>query len=909
MVADSFLVSIIEQESAARYLSEWLLTRSRFGRDRGFQGLSVRAGHFLISTQIPMQVGLHVDANWHRGAAQRGLASVQGMVLATPQDAASGGLVVVPGSHGKHEDLARRYGDLGHGLGWYYVVPRDAPELAGLPLVLVEANAGSLILWDSRVAHAVVPPLVDPPKAAQHPCGAVLRLAAYVCMTPRAWATDSWVRRRWLAFHQRRATGHWPHFESIVEGVVDWDVAEGTRLHPARHVPPDVCRLVGRVTPPVDAPRRAVSLCAPRDLREALGFADEDEAARMLPALEARAAAGDAAASGTAGVARWVTGSCHRAFCDAAAVSALEATLAPGAVVAAAPALTSICAPITAAGIRSSTNRSAVDRLVGLCRAAVALRAAPAPRRCFDDPAPQRSATDDPEAVLDAEWVVSGAPGGPADAVDGFPPPVSDAPPLTATEAAMLAAARSPGGYADPRRATSGTVAVAVVVSGRTGTVDRTLQWWTARFLPSLQRAAGCGVELLVHAKDGPDLWKVARYWGALPETPLAAFVAAPPDISRYRGVPTWAAREWEIALQRRREARATAAGWYGDALTDAGNSLDDTAPERTVPRLTTTAITMWAGTAAALRLVEARERAGVAYAFVVRARSDVVVDAGALRRNMPWAASTGDAVYLATAGCGCNVRGPPDVFGVATGGLGAAALLRGPLDLVADLWIAGAERRRDEAISNVTVSWILDTDRRREFVLNARAGRGERRHHAASECAAAGVGAWAYDRCVDSLAAWAAVVQLAAPADAHRDDWDWLDPLFGGQVGAARAENPFAFQCEQLFGHALRRSGARVRVVPDLRYTIVRSPSHPAFASAPFRGRFFGAKCTLGVEELPWPPPGLEPDTASFFGPGEAADATEVAAGPPSTRSLTVVRGDSRVSLFAAGYTALYNA
>ena len=209
MVADSFLVSIIEQESAARYLSEWLLTRSRFGRDRGFQGLSVRAGHFLISTQIPMQVGLHVDANWHRGAAQRGLASVQGMVLATPQDAASGGLVVVPGSHGKHEDLARRYGDLGHGLGWYYVVPRDAPELAGLPLVLVEANAGSLILWDSRVAHAVVPPLVDPPKAAQHPCGAVLRLAAYVCLTPRAWATDSWVRRRWLAFHQRRATGHW----------------------------------------------------------------------------------------------------------------------------------------------------------------------------------------------------------------------------------------------------------------------------------------------------------------------------------------------------------------------------------------------------------------------------------------------------------------------------------------------------------------------------------------------------------------------------------------------------------------------------------------------------------------------------------------------------------------------------
>ena len=166
----------------------------------------------------PMQTGLHVDANWHRGASQRGRRAVQGMILLTAQDRRSGGLVVVPGSHRDHESIARRYGDTSKAAdAWLMPVPRDAPELDGKPRALLEVEAGRMVLWDSRLAHAVVPPL--DPRPLDGGCGATLRAAAYVCMTPRTWASDAWVDTRWLAFHQQLATGHWPHFDSVLRPV------------------------------------------------------------------------------------------------------------------------------------------------------------------------------------------------------------------------------------------------------------------------------------------------------------------------------------------------------------------------------------------------------------------------------------------------------------------------------------------------------------------------------------------------------------------------------------------------------------------------------------------------------------------------------------------------------------------
>ena len=52
------------------------------------------------------------------GAGRR---AVQGMILVTAQDARSGGLVVVPGSHRDHESIARRYGDTSKAAGAWLV--------------------------------------------------------------------------------------------------------------------------------------------------------------------------------------------------------------------------------------------------------------------------------------------------------------------------------------------------------------------------------------------------------------------------------------------------------------------------------------------------------------------------------------------------------------------------------------------------------------------------------------------------------------------------------------------------------------------------------------------------------------------------------------------------------------------
>ena len=148
-----------------------------------------------------------------------------------------------------------------------------------------------------------------------------------------------------------------------------------------------------------------------------------------------------------------------------------------------------------------------------------------------------------------------------------------------------------------------------------------------------------------------------------------------------------------------------------------------------------------------------------------------------------------------------------------------------------------------------------------------------------------------------------------------------WYSGLVGGAGEEARAMNPFAFESEQVLGIVLRRAGLAVRVVPDLRYTVVRAASSKAFHAAPFRGRFFGAKCMLGTTAPPWPPDGLDTVAASYFASWETSDRlyrwpdgfdhVEPFAGAPPPPAATVVTArhrlanGTRVSLYAAGYVA----
>lgn len=149
--------------------------------------------------------GLHNDASWHR-TELRGFKAAQGMLLLTPQNISTGGLVVVPRSHALHGLSEKRHGIV-NGNAWLYPIPNDSPELSHLPRHVINAQAGDLILWDSRLAHGVVRPQRPPAIYETRQ----LRIAMYITMTPRRMASDEALDKRKCAFSQGLATGHWPH--------------------------------------------------------------------------------------------------------------------------------------------------------------------------------------------------------------------------------------------------------------------------------------------------------------------------------------------------------------------------------------------------------------------------------------------------------------------------------------------------------------------------------------------------------------------------------------------------------------------------------------------------------------------------------------------------------------------------
>ena len=152
----------------------------------------------------------HVD----QGRKLRGLQCVQGLVSLTDCNAHTGGFCCIPGSHSTHDELMEV---TGHGGGNFAVVPGDFPALSKKQIIPV-CRAGDLILWDSRCIHANTPAL-ETPIATERP--QLLRMVAYVCMTPRSLASDAIIANRIRLFERGYGTGHWPH-------LMNFEVPEGS---------------------------------------------------------------------------------------------------------------------------------------------------------------------------------------------------------------------------------------------------------------------------------------------------------------------------------------------------------------------------------------------------------------------------------------------------------------------------------------------------------------------------------------------------------------------------------------------------------------------------------------------------------------------------------------------------------
>lgn len=181
----------------------------------------------------------------------------QGIANLAPNGPEDGGLVVLKGSHKLHQrhfeslpgGTFRAEKDLGVGENGYNFSAEDADwyrRVGGCEEVKICAEAGDLILWDSRTIHWNC-----------SPTGERTRFVAYVCYCPREWMTEEELRRKKEVFDARKGTTHWPNMNVVPADRPNYHYAKPRRpddsLDPANRtrpfhepdVTPEVLRLVG----------------------------------------------------------------------------------------------------------------------------------------------------------------------------------------------------------------------------------------------------------------------------------------------------------------------------------------------------------------------------------------------------------------------------------------------------------------------------------------------------------------------------------------------------------------------------------------------------------------------------------------------------------------------------------------
>lgn len=148
---------------------------------------------------------LHIDQH---PIGRPGFHCVQGLVSLLPSSPATGGNVIVPGSHKMFasipdvypERLARIDASIDH-----FRFPADDPELSATPPIMPHLEAGDLLLWDSRTVHCSSPAI----DADGDSGTGLLRAASLVCMMPRSRSNASVIARRRQALADRTSTTNW----------------------------------------------------------------------------------------------------------------------------------------------------------------------------------------------------------------------------------------------------------------------------------------------------------------------------------------------------------------------------------------------------------------------------------------------------------------------------------------------------------------------------------------------------------------------------------------------------------------------------------------------------------------------------------------------------------------------------
>ena len=125
-----------------------------------------------------------------------------------PSSPATGGNVIIPGSHKLFESIPNLYTErlsrIDSGIH-HFRFPIDDPLLALTPPIMPHIEAGDLLLWDSRTVHCSSPAI----GAEGDPRRGLLRAASLVCMMPRSRSNASVIARRREALASRTSTTNW----------------------------------------------------------------------------------------------------------------------------------------------------------------------------------------------------------------------------------------------------------------------------------------------------------------------------------------------------------------------------------------------------------------------------------------------------------------------------------------------------------------------------------------------------------------------------------------------------------------------------------------------------------------------------------------------------------------------------
>ena len=147
---------------------------------------------------------MHIDQH---PIGRPGKHCVQGLVNLLPTSPATGGNVVVPGSHRRFARIPEEYAerlDRIHPSIDHFRYPNDDPALSDTQPIQAHMEAGDLLLWDSRTIHCSSPGTETPTNDTS-----LLRAASLVCMMPRSKSTPEVIEQRKAAVTNRTSTTNW----------------------------------------------------------------------------------------------------------------------------------------------------------------------------------------------------------------------------------------------------------------------------------------------------------------------------------------------------------------------------------------------------------------------------------------------------------------------------------------------------------------------------------------------------------------------------------------------------------------------------------------------------------------------------------------------------------------------------